>query len=814
MVLAILLSTSRALAEDAAAAEAGSSAVEAPRLRYDPGVVYPDAALKSGFYERVKVELVLEIARDGSVSKASVAAPLQPVFAEAAHAAALRLRFAPALKHGTPVAARIRFRYVFEAPAPVLSGRVVDDHTSVPVPGARITIQPAEGTAHTLHTATDGVFRSDALPRGGAEVSIEVSGRVAQRTSIQLTPGQETRVEVRLASTAGAVATSGPAPAPSERPVEVVVQGEKLAPAVSSFSRAEVRQIPGTFGDPFRAIEALPGVTPIASGLPFFYVRGAPPGNVGYFLNGVRIPFLYHVAIGPAVVHPGIVERVDLYPGGYPASFGRFAGGIVSAETTAPRAETHGEANVRLFDAGALVETGFDGGRGTVLLGGRYSYTAALFSLLVPEVKLDYRDYQARVTYDVTSNDRLSLFGLGSYDLLAQKQGDGLNVLFGAEFYRLSLAHEHAFDAGALTTSVTLGYEQTYQADEGNASGRSLAVRTELQHALGRHARLRAGADIGFDAYSAGRPKYADPDDPELRAFERSNPGRTDRVAGVFSDVVLRVAPGIEVTPGLRVDWYASEAADAVAVEPRLAARFQLSQGLALIHAYGVAHQPPSFALPLPGRRPATLEDGLQTSLQTSAGAEVDLGAGTLLTGTVFYNTFLNMTDGLATTRDGPPDAQPVERSLGSALGFELFVRRRLTRRLGGFLSYTLSRSMRSVGRERFPSAFDRTHVANAAVAYDLGRAWRAGTRLVFYTGAPELPEQTGLIGAPRTANPDRGRPFFRLDLRLEKRWQLGSASWISFVTEVMNTTLSRETFGDVELGPITIPSIGVELGF
>jgi hypothetical protein len=83
-----------------------------------------------------------------------------------------------------------------------------------------------------------------------------------------------------------------PVPKPPDAPVatpaveEVTVHGQRVAPGATSMGRAEVRQLPGAFGDPFRAIEALPGVTPIVSGLPFFYVRGAPPGNVGYFLDG------------------------------------------------------------------------------------------------------------------------------------------------------------------------------------------------------------------------------------------------------------------------------------------------------------------------------------------------------------------------------------------------------------------------------------------------------------------------------------------------------------------------------------------------
>ncbi len=93
------------------------------------------------------------------------------------------------------------------------------------------------------------------------------------------------------------------------------------------------------------------------SGLPFFFVRGAPPGNNGYFIDGIRIPLLYHVGAGPSVIHPGLVERVDFYPGGYPARYGRFAGGILSGETKRPAEELHGEGNIRLFDAGALLET-------------------------------------------------------------------------------------------------------------------------------------------------------------------------------------------------------------------------------------------------------------------------------------------------------------------------------------------------------------------------------------------------------------------------------------------------------------------------
>src|SRR5205814_158555 len=110
---------------------------------------------------------------------------------------------------------------------------------------------------------------------------------------------------------------------------EVLVRGQRPAPAAARLTREESKQMPGALADPFRAIEAMPGVTPIASALPYFFVRGAPPGNVGYFFDGIRLPLLFHVFFGPSVIHPAMIQKVDLYRGGYPAEYGRFAGGIV-----------------------------------------------------------------------------------------------------------------------------------------------------------------------------------------------------------------------------------------------------------------------------------------------------------------------------------------------------------------------------------------------------------------------------------------------------------------------------------------------------
>jgi TonB family protein len=784
-----------------------------PKLSYDPGVGYPPQALGEHYYQRVDVDLVLEIDTNGAVQNASVQSPRGHGFDEAALASAYKLKFVPAMRDDKPVASKIRFRYSFVPPPPKLTGRLLDLKTGLPLAGATITVRSADGSEKSVTTDADGKFSLELAP-GKAHVLVASEGHDGQETDVLLTMAKETHVVFHLVPV-----EKPPEPVPGERPkkrepkIEVVVRGEKLAPAVSSFSRSEVRQLPGAFGDPFRAIEALPGVTPILSGLPFFYVRGAPPGNVGYFLDGVRVPLLYHLALGPSVVHPAMVDRVDLYPGGYPAQFGRYAGGIVSAETTEPSPVAHGEGNIRLFDAGAMVEAPFAGGRGTALVGGRYSYTAAIVSLIAPNTKLDYRDYQLRVSYALTPKDRLTAFGFGSYDLLGQYVNGILKVVFGTEFYRLDLRWDHAFPGGSMRTALTLGYDQSVVAEGRRAQDRLLGFRTHVEQRLDPGVLWRFGADTQLDAYTADKQLYGDPDSPGTVIFNNLFPPRSDLAYGTWSDLVLDVTPYLEVTPGVRVDVFDSGGQSAVGIDPRIAARYKVSDKVRITHAYGLAHQPPSFVVPVPGLTPGDLRGGLQTAAQTSAGVEVDVADATTASGTLFYNAFFDMTDALGTSGNGRRISFDT-RSQGYGVGLEVFIHRKLTKKLGGFLSYTLSRSWRALGNESFPSAFDRTHVLNTALGYDLGRHWRAGTRFVFYTGTPKTDTSGRLVTQPRSSTPDRNPPFWRIDVRLEKRWQLKKTWWISFVAECMNVTLNKETFNTTEIGPVTIPSVGVEGGF
>ncbi len=795
VALAILLALSAPpLRAQPAPVEKPAAVVVPPKLVAEPVVPYPEGA--SG---DARIVLLIVVNPQGGVDEATPETVNEP-FSSSAAAAAREFRFTPATRDGVPIQAKIRFEIVFREPLP----------------------EP--------------------------EPSPAAPSRAAQPP-----------------------ASEAVAPAPQvQEPIELDVLGQRPEPSRSaSLSRAEVRELPGAFGDPFRAIEALPGVTPIVSGLPFFFIRGAPPGNAGYFLDGIRVPLLFHVGIGPSVVHPALIERVDLYPGGYPARFGRFAGGIVSGETEPPRAELHGEYNLRLYDAGALAEAPFAGHRGTVLLGGRYSYTAALLTVFSPETVLNYWDYQARASYDLSAHDRISVFGFGSYDYLGQKTQTETATLFGTEFHRVDLRYDRRLGAhGKLRLAATGGLDRSRAQIDRYVRDRVLGGRMELEYKLSSSALLRAGADVQSDTYDVelGTNNLS----PQAQRVASFFPSRTDLAFGARGDVVFDVDHALMVTPGLRIDLYASDGATALAFDPRLGIRARASDHVHLLAAYGVAHQPPSFVIPVPGFQPGGLNGGLQRALQESFGVENKLPADFTLTTTVFHNAFFQMSDPLGVREPEvngcPPGSFPVDtiggdrgqqvegnpdcgdrfapgtlgpdrsggggqaagsqtgsqlqqifevRTLGYSYGLEILLKRELTRDLGGFVAYTLSRSVRSYADRSYTASFDRTHVFNAAAAYNLGRRWRAGSRVMFYTGLPKPPDPTD----PSTRLPS----FFRLDLRLEKRWQLTSTMWIAAVAEWMNATLSTEavqttcTLSGCEaqmIGPVTIPSLGVEGGF
>ncbi|HET6149196.1 MAG TPA: TonB-dependent receptor [Polyangia bacterium] len=784
-------------------------AQEAPALRPPVAQGNTDVPYPPGATGDAAVLLELVVGADGVVSSVVVVEGAEP-FAESARSAAAAWRFAPAQRGGTPVAARIRTRVEFHQD------------------------QPAD--------AADAA-RTTPAPVGPAPPTSALAAPTRTPTPTP-TPTPTSPLRVPEAAT--------------EPPLEVTVRGQRRDIGQARLSDAEVREMPGAFGDPFRAVEALPGVTPLVSGLPYFFMRGAPPNNNGYFLDGIRVPLLFHVGLAQGVIHPGLVDHVDFLSGSAPASYGGVAGAIIAGQTRDPAPAAHGEANLRIVDAGGLVESPVAGGRGSVLLAARYGYPGPVLGAITSDLTLSYWDYQARGTWRLSDRDTLGILAFGSHDYLATPSPSGDPTArpieqFVTDFHRVDLRYDHALDDGRIRIGITGGHDRQGAAPI-YITERSLAVRLDVDRRLSSSVRVRGGAvgrldDHGFRQNATG-PGDSVPD-------SSANPPPTNLTAGVHADVIWRVSPRVEIVPGLRFDVFGSSRPDAPgstarvrttvpAFDPRLSARVMMTPAVAWLSALGVTHQYP--ALRVGDFAPVFSVPGfpfgdrqLQTAVQASQGVEVMLPADIALTTTGFLSRWSGLTDLTGSCLQAMPDGmaqcpsnQPVR---GQAYGLELLARRPLSKRLSGWLSYTLSRSTREAhfitpsggdAVARVPSEGDRTHVLNAILAYDLGRRWRVGARFVYYTGSP-YSRLDGTVPVP-PYNALRAPAFFRLDVRIEKRWSLGKHGSIALVIEGQNVTLSTEKSGlfldcteapdaptrctQGKVGPLTIPSVGVEVFF
>jgi hypothetical protein len=660
-----------------------------------------------------------------------------------------------------------------------------------------------------------------------------------------------------------------------------VSQAEELssqAGAPLSFESSELRELAGTWGEPFRSLMLLPGVSHVVSGASLSVVRGAAPSSTGVYLDGVRVPQLHHLWVGPSTIHPELVSGLDFHRGPAPARFGRELGGTVDARLLPPSTDTvRASASVDLLNVGLLTQVPIASTGTEFTFAGRFAYTPWLAAAVLngqrgpgqPELVLGLFDYQARVTQSV-GRGSLRLLAFGSSDD-AGLSGEGDVVRLGSAFHRVDLRLTHPLGMGEAEAAVTWGRDTLGGTGGGDASRltadleeRTLGARVAWRASLSQQLAVETGADVerrlaDLEQRTTLRPGEAgDPNRPTVTTGVLQSVARAT-LAGAYAQATWTHGPW-RLTPGLRVDGYFLEPAlSQVVVEPRLHARARLSEAVALRLGAGLLHQPPAHLLDAPGVDASALRLGMQRALQVEAGADVRGPAGFTFGADVFVHPLLRTVDldvlAFDIAADDAVGRGQARTAEGHGYGVELLARRPLSDRWALLASYTFQRrTLRArverrdetgevVGTELAPlaSALEQMHVLNASVTVKLPWGLTAGTTLHYNTGAPEA---GGLIfsysqrqgvdaerGTPRWVPEDRDRVarlpgFFRVDGRVSKAGTLGPLAVEAWL-DVLNLSLSRETFRYTygrEKGqlvrkpfgvpPVTLPSLGVRVRY
>jgi TonB family protein len=806
---------------------------------------YPEAARAAGREGTVK--LLITIDALGLVTEVELIAPAGEGFDEAALEAARQFRFRPAEDATGPVPVAIEFDYGFvadarghvdavpEAPLPPvaelpvnLEGSLIEMGTRAPVDGAPVHVV-SKGTA-VCDTATDakGRWACRGVPEGTVTVTAATIGYVEETRTVEILVGQVTDLRLWIRNA-------------NYHANEIVGLYRKPEADITrrTLSMDEVRRIPGTFGDPVRVIQNLPGAARAPLGTGLLVIRGANPEDSAVYVDGIRIPLIYHLGGYSSVFNADLVEAVDYLPGGYGVQYGRSMGGVVDvrSKTTFPE-RNRVVWNTDALDTGVLVEgrVGKDKGWG-LAVAGRRSYIDAIIPYFVPDpefvVKPRWYDYQLKLSRLDASRDRLSFLIFGFQDQLlvstpdgyaqgtdADTQGD-LGTTYSTHRVGLSWLHPFTDTLRLLVTpsvgfdGVSLGLGDSFRVDQGQWL---LELRTELAWAPTPAITITPGFDfIGglydFDAKLAFDPSGLGSYDP----LAERQPWVTSGAGGgwgpdLYVDAELRPLRDRDrllIVPGLRMDTVVITDSSrdepmltTFGLDPRLNARFRVTEGGTLKGGAGLYNQPPQ---PFEAWRPeGVVKLDMEKALSTELGWEQIIRPGLQADGSVFYK---DLRDRIVQNPDFTDLSDPyfTNEGIGRAYGLEVIVRQAPVKHLFGWVSYTLSKSERNdfpdrVADERqvvatgqpgadtwYPFEFDQTHILVTVAGYELPRDWGVSAKVQYVTGNPYTPYAGGVYDvdqsfyfpyATDTYNSSRMPDFFALDARVDKlfafkRWQL-----------------------------------------
>ena len=669
-------------------------------------------------------------------------------------------------------------------------------------PLANATVRLIE-TDRRTSTDENGEFRFEDLSPGDYTVTVIAIGyRLLEEDNVTMVKADEiTEVKIYLA--------------PVSVTLEDVEVRSRAVPATvgrQTVGVMEIRRIPGSAGDALRALQALPGIGAASDFDGQLYIRGGAPEDNRFYLDRAPLFYPYHFGGLVSTVNSEILNRIDVYAGGFGAEFGADAQAVIDIYSRRGREDRiGGKFNLNLLYSEGLLE-GPIGSRGSWYIAGRRSYFD-LFPIDVERITAFPRfwDYQAKVSYDFSENHQFHVKAFAADDVMRLKLG-----LADVE-YDPTLAgrfdFESRFNVQAADLKSTLTDRLTSHLSISRASylqafsfGQGLflelepvqyELREDIVYRLNPTDQLESGLLVSTTQWSgaANFPRLPDEGDPtasESQYFtleEKITVDFDQRFNFIEGYVQNRydLLPILSVTVGFRLDYF--NLTDLLSVGPRGSLQFNMPGGSELRFAYGRYEISPYPWQIVQGFGNPDIKEN--TADHYIVELEREISPQTRLKVAGYQKDFRDLI-----TRDqteGDLDRVYLNQGQGYARGIELSVKHRAGDRFFSWANYTYSvskREDRPGDMERLYS-FDQPHVATVTASYMLTPTWEIGAKWQYRTGNPYTP----VVDAEIVRHPDTGRPrynpiygetnsvrvppFHRLDLRVSKsfiyqRWRWG----------------------------------------
>ncbi len=582
----------------------------------------------------------------------------------------------------------------------------------------------------------------------------------------------------------------------SPAPMEIVV--EAFRPS-SDMTRHHVDaemayETPGTFDDPVRLVQALPGVVVQREFAPSsgdVSVRGSLPGDSRTYLDGIEVPYLYHFNQYASVYPASQLSGIDFFPSSFGSRYGDATGAVIEA-TSDERAPSDFTGHASLSTVSLGLDAKGPTGKGWWFGGSvRRSFhdLAGRTSAQFPLWPVFY-DFNVRATH--TKGARaFTVFGMGAGDRYIRRVGE-LDVL----------------DPVEQQSAPTLDYARNYQIAGVRWSAPGLRATTAFLHDV-IDSRVDAGGHLLQRTF--GLPTRVDTSGtvndrlaweaggelkPEVMIAEIEDAGPYGALVvteaaplawGVNASQTLTRARGaayaelsarlgaVRLMPGLRVGL--DTAGWSPTVEPRLAMRFRVAEQTELRLGGGRYQQ-----------RPETVQLLADPNLPTTSGWAATAGIEQTIAGRVevLLDAHLKNLDDVVWQ---PAYGGPAVADRALSYGAELTLRYRLREVFFLWAWAAYGRSYLYDDAEIFPSRADQPFAGGVVASWNIKPQLNVAVRYRAASGLPydgidgSVYDGTADTWLPRFGAPnDRRLPFYhKVDLHVGytfvfRKWSLDTA--------------------------------------
>lgn len=729
-----------------------------------------------------------------------------------------------------------------------LNGYVKDSETEEVLIGASVLVQ---GTKLGSYTNKSGFFAINNIPPGTYKVVITFIGYNKEIKTITFKKGESLRENFTLKPSNVTTETVA---------VEANREIEKREISISKVNipieqMKEIRV--GGESDIFRSLQYLPGIltsSQLSSGL---FVRGGSPDQNLVLLDGSTVYNPSHLFGFISTFNVDAIKDVELIKGGYPAEFGgRLSAVLNITQKDGNRNKVEGIAGLGIISSKLSLQGPI--GNGSWFIGGRRTYFELIKKFISedpenPIPDFNFYDVNAKVTQDITDNDKLYLSGFMSADKLDYSS---YGMTMGMEINNKSAAFRwtHIFGDN-LFSNINVSASRYFNNMDADLNSYKTAfensiidysVKSSMEWFISEILTSKFGFETNCYHFSYYQNYTGNNDTVTKTLSDDKKP--TDIKAidwnhSVYTHLNYQASDLLSFQAGLRANyWTLSEK---VTLDPRLAVRYLLAENVAIKGAWGIFHQNlrlasmPDFTffdtwLPTDSTVP------LSSAMHFILSLETEPIAGFNLNFDVYYKTMSNVCE-INMTNFKPKLVRDVFYiGDAEAYGFEVFLQKKVGRLTGWFgyaLGYISSQFDSINNGESFRPKYDRRHDMKLILQYKLNDTWEFGANFTLQSGQSYTGASSRFQAYLDGQNYGRGKTIAtqRYGLRLPVSHQLNLNVGYSFATfklpsklildvfniynrrdiwfRYYNTTEGTTVVEDVRLLPI-IPTLTYEIKF